>query len=174
MDVILLNENTLKIKGKNASIIINPSTSTSKTEADGIILLKGDLSFNPDKIEGSRIIIKGPGEYEVSGVKISTTRVEGDQVARVDVDNVKVLIGNGLAIEKIHDKIEEAQVVVINSDEEFNHSILTSLEPNVLLVYGAKRTEVAKSLGKDEAISASKYSTASDKLPAEMEVILLG
>ncbi len=174
MDVILLNENTLKIKGKNASIIINPSTSTSKTEADAIILLKSDLSFNPDKIEGSRITIKGPGEYEISGVKISTTRVEEDQVARVDVDNVKVLVGNGSAIEKIHDKIEEAQVVVINSDEEFNHSILTSLEPNVLLVYGAKRTEVAKSLGKDEAASASKYSTSSDKLPAEMEVILLG
>ena len=174
MDVTLLNENTLKIKGKNASIIVNPSTFISKTEADAIILLKSDLSFNADKIEGSRIIIKGPGEYEISGIKISTTKVEEDQVARIDVDNVKVLVGNGLAIEKIHDKIEESQVVVINSDEEFNHSILTSLEPNVILIYGAKKTEVAKSLGKDGAISASKYSIASDKLPAEMEVILLG
>lgn len=174
MDVTLLNENTLKIKGKNASIIINPSTSTLKTEADAIILLKSDLSFNPDKIEGSRITIKGPGEYEISGVKISTTKVEGDQVVRIDVDNVKVLVGSGVSIEKIHDKIEESQVVVINSDDEFNHSILTSLEPNVILIYGAKKADVAKSLGKDEVISASKYSTSSDKLPAEMEVILLG
>lgn len=174
MDVILLNENTLKIKGKNASIIINPSTSTSKTEADAIILLKSDSSFNPDKIEGSRIIIKGPGEYEISGVKISTTKVEEDQVVRIDVDSVKVLVGSGVSIEKIHDKIEESQIVVINSDDEFNHSILTSLEPNVLLVYGVKKADVAKSLGKDEAASANKYSTSSDKLPQEMEVILLG
>ena len=174
MDVTLLNENTLKVKGKNASIIINPSSSTSKTEADAIVLLKNDLNYNPDKIEGSRITIKGPGEYEISGVKISTTKVEEDQVVRVDVDNVKVFVGSGAAIEKIHDKIEESQIVVINSDDEFNHSILTSLEPNVLLVYGSKKSDVAKSLGKDEAISANKYSTTSDKLPAEMEVILLG
>ncbi len=174
MDITILNENTLKVKGKNASIIINPTSSTSKTEADAIILLKSDSSFNPDKIEGSRITIKGPGEYEISGVKISTTRVEDDQIVRIDVDNVKVLVGSGKAIEKIHDKIEESQVVVINSEEEFNHSILTALEPNVLLVYGSKKVEVAKSLGKDEIENANKYSTTSDKLPAEMEVVLLG
>ncbi len=109
MDITILNENTLKVKGKNASIIINPTSSTSKTEADAIILLKSDSSFNPDKIEGSRITIKGPGEYEISGVKISTTRVEDDQIVRIDVDNVKVLVGSGKAIEKIHDKIEESK-----------------------------------------------------------------
>ena len=174
MDITLLNENTLKVKGKNASIIINPSISISKTEADAVILLKSDSSFNPVKIEDSRITVKGPGEYEISGVKISTTRVENEQIVRIDVDNVKVLVGSGKAIEKIHDKIEESQVVVINSDEEFNHSILTALEPNVILIYGSKKGEVAKSLGKDEIESANKYSTTSDKLPAEMEVVLLG
>ncbi len=174
MDIAILNENTIKIKGKNASVVINPTSSISKTEADAIIRLKEGPEFNEAKIEGSRITIKGPGEYEVSGVKISVTRIEADQIARIDVDNVKVLVGSGAAIEKIHDKIEESQIVVINSGDEFNHSILTTLEPNVLLVYGSKKMEVAKSLGKEEAVSSSKYSTTSDKLPQEMEVVLLG
>ncbi len=174
MDVTILNEKTIKIKGKNASVVINPTSSTPKTDADAIIQLKESADFSDSKIEGSRISIKGPGEYEISGVKISTVRVNDDQIVRIDLDNVKVLVGNGASIEKIQDKIEESQVVVIDSTNEFNHSVLTSLEPSVLLVYGSRKTEVAKSLGKDEAVIASKYSTTSDKLPAEMEVVLLG
>ena len=174
MDVVLLNENTLKIKGKNASIVVNPNTSTGKIEADAILLLNSNTDQSVAKIEGSRITIKGPGEYEVSGVKVSVVGVESDQIAKIDVDGVKLLVGSGVSIEKIHDKIEEAEVVVINSDNEFNHSVLTSLEPNVLIVYGNKKDDIAKSLGKTEAVKASKYSTTAEKLPQEMELILLG
>lgn len=173
MDVTILNENTLRVRGKNASIIINPSSSTSKTETDAVLLLGNNFDYNSAKIEGSRITIKGPGEYEISGVKISTIGVDDERVAKIDVDGVKVLVGSGASIEKIHDKIEEAEVAVINSDADFNHSILTSLEANALLIYGSKKMEVAKSLGKDEPVSSGKYSTSADKLPQEMEVVLL-
>lgn len=174
MDVTLLNENSLKVKGKNASIVVNPNSSTGKTEADAILFLGSSDDQSVAKIEGSRITIKGPGEYEVAGVKVSTTVIDDQQVAKIDVDGVKVLIGSGSSIEKMHDKIEEAQILVVNSNNEFNHSTLTSLEPNVLILYGDKRMEVAKSLGKEETLKATKYSTTADKLPQEMEVILLG
>ncbi len=174
MDIALLNPNTLRIKSKNASIVVNPTSSTNKTEADAILLLTIYAKEGLAKIEGSRITIKGPGEYEMGGIKVSTTRVGQELVARVDVDGVKLLIGSGSTIEEIHDKIEECEVAVINSEGSFNYSILTTLEPSVLIVYGDKKEDVAKSLGKDSAIRTSKYSTTSDKLPQEMEVVLLG
>ena len=109
----------------------------------------------------------------MSGVKILTTRVGDSLVARVDVDSVKLLIGSGISIEKIHDNAPECDVAVINSDKDFNQGVLTSLEPKVLLIYGEGKEEVVKSLGKSEASKLSKFSITSEKLPAEMQVFLL-
>ncbi len=174
MDVALLNKNTLRIKGKNGSLIINPTSAIGKTEADAIVLLEESADQKAEKVEGSRITIKGPGEYEVNGIKISATRVGKDLVANIDVDGLKLLVGKGSTIEEIHDKTPECKIAVINSDDDFNHSFLTSLEPSALLVYGDKKEEVAKSLGKTDAAYASKFSATSEKLPAEMQLILLG
>lgn len=173
MDVILIGKNTLRIKGKNASFVVNPDSSVSKTEADAIVLLgnRSDQAF--PKITGARITIKGPGEYEISGIKISTTAVEQNLVARVDVDGIKLLVGSGESIEKIHDNTPECDVAVVNSDLDFNHAVLTSIEPRVLVIYGDKKESVAKMLGKDGAQKASKYWTTSERLPQEMEVVLL-
>ncbi len=174
MDVVQLSQNTLRIKGKNASIVVNPTTSISKTEADAILLLSSYVDQSFAKIEGSRITLQGPGEYEVSGVKISTTRVNEELVASIELDGLKLLVGSGTSIEQIHDKIEGCEIGVINADNNFNYSVITSLEPRVLIVYGPKKEEAVKSLGKDTPIVSSKYSTTAEKLPEEMEVILLG
>lgn len=174
MDVAILNKNTLRVKGKTASLVIDPTPSLGKTEADAILLLGDSADQVTGKVEGARITIKGPGEYEVGGIKVSAIQVGNDLVASLDVDGVKLLVGKGSTIEEIHDKIEECQIAVINSEGEFNHSFLTSLEPNALLIYGVGKEEVVKSLGKTDAAKASKFSTTSEKLPTEMEVVLLG
>ncbi len=173
MDIALLNPGTLRIKGKNSTLIIDPNSSTGKNEADGVIVLNSYENFSVNKIEGYRIIIKGPGEYEVGGTKISALSFDKNLIVKMDVDGVKVLIGDGASIEKLHDKLEETQILVINSDLPFNDSILASLEPNVFVVYGNKKEEVIKTIGKDEPVKVAKYSTASDKLPQELEVVSL-
>lgn len=174
MDIVYLGENSIRIKGKTASIIVDPSSSVGKTETDAIVLTDTVLSPGLSKIEGFRIIIKGPGEYEVRGVKLSASRVGEKLVLKADVDGVKVLLSDGLSIEKIHEKVEECDLAVINSENEYNYSILASLEPKALLVYGTKKEEVAKSLGKETGAAVNKYSATADKLPQEMEMIVLG
>lgn len=174
MDVMLLGKNTLRIKGKNASFVINPDSLTSKTETDAIVLLGTNSGSTFPKIEGSRITIKGPGEYEISGIKISTTAVGQNLVANAEVDGVKLLIGSAESIERIHDNTPECDIAIVGSDTEFNQAVLTSLEPRVLLVYGDNKEAVAKSLGKSEAVKASKFSATSEKLPEEMQLVLLG
>jgi len=174
MDIMILPGDGLRVKGKNSTLVLNPTASTPKTEADGVILLDRFLQFNDSKIEGSRIRIIGPGDYEVGGAKITAIKVFEKLVVRIDIDNVKVLIGNGEAIEKIQDKVEDSDIVVVNADMKFNYSMLATLEPKVLIIYGELRDEVSKSLGKESAEKMNKYTTAKDKLPQELQLILLG
>lgn len=172
MDITILNKNSLRIKSKTAALVIDPDSTTGKIEADAILSLTKSSDFSDRKIEGARIIINGAGEYEVGGIKITAMKAGNGLVANLDVEEVKVLLGKGTEIEKIQDKIEECDIVLVNSDEEFNYSILTALEPKVLVVYGEKKEDLRKSLGK-EGVKVSKYSTTSEKLPAEMEMVFL-
>lgn len=173
MDVILLGQKSIRVKGKNSSIIVNPTLSINKVEADAILVTEDDENFSDKKVEGFRIILRGPGEYEINGAKVSAIKVEGKMVAKLDVDRVKVLISNGLSLEKVQDKIDECDILLINADSDFNHSVVTSFEPSVVMVYGEKSEDVAKSLGKDSSEKTTKFSTTFEKLPSEMQVYLL-
>ena len=142
MDIILLDKNTLRIKGKNASFVVNPDSSI-KTETDAVVLLGFSDSVFP-KITGSRITIKGPGEYEVNGIKISASAVGKSLVASTEIDGIKLLIGSGDSIGRREDNIPECDIAIVSADSDFNQAILTSLEPKVLLVYGENKEKVAK------------------------------
>lgn len=174
MDIVLLQDNAIRIKGKNAALLLNPTKSIAKTQAEGILNLDSSAEFSADKIEESRITIAGPGEYEVGGVKTSASKVGDKLVASVDVDGVRVVTGSGASIEKITDKLEGGGIALINADAEFDYSALSKIEPNVLIVYGKLRDEVTKKIGKDGAASVTKFSVSVDKLPAEMQFVLLG
>ena len=174
MDIVLLGSKSLKLKGKRSTIVVNPTAQLQKTEAEAILLLDNyeDQSFS--KIEGQRIVIDGPGEYEVSGIKISATKANGGIVYLADIDNVKVLIGQGNSIERIYDKVGNCNIVVVDSDKEFDYGILPKIEPSVILIYGEKKEEVGKSLGKVDVPKISKFSVSAEKLPEDLQVLLLG
>lgn len=173
MDVILLGKNSIRIKGKKASLVIDPTSEIGKTEADAAINLTNVANFSTVKLEGSRVTFSGPGEYEVGGIKMSLIAAGGGCVGFFDVDGISVLVGSGAALEKVQEKAESADMVVVNANSEFNYSVVTSLGSKVLLVYGDNRDEVKKVLGKDgEAMS--KFSTTKEKLTEEMQFVLLG
>jgi hypothetical protein len=174
MDITYLSDGALRIKGKNATLVINPTKNMPKTPAEGVIKLWDYPEFSVDKIEDQRIVIDGPGEYEVGGVKISASKVESKVVGKIDIDNVKILAGSGVSVEKIAEKAEGGGVIVVSADSPFNHDSLASMEPSVLIVYGDKSEEVAKSLGKTEITRVNKFSAAADKLPEEMQFVMLG
>lgn len=174
MDVTILSEKSLKIKGKVSTIIVDPVSTITNIEAEGILYSHPkDKDVNESRVENSRISIKGAGEYEVGGIKINALKVNGGLVSLVDVENVKILIGSGNEILKVHEKIEAYHILLINADNEFDYSSLTKLDPKVLLVYGDKREEVKKALGKDDAEKGNKYTITFEKLPSEMHLKVL-
>lgn len=174
MDITYLAPNSIKLKGKKSGVLVNPTAQISKTEAETIILL-GDHEDNSfSKIDGHRIIISRQGEYEVNGIKISAIKHNDKIVCLLDLDNVKILIGEGASIEKVFDKIDSCNVVVVYANKEFDYSVLPKIEPNAVLILGSKKEEVGKSLGKDSPEKVMKFSTTSEKLPDDLAVYVLG
>lgn len=170
MEITLLNETGLRIKGKQASLYINPSAKTSG--ADGIIMLNGLLP-DKSKIDQDQPVIKGPGEYELGGMKITGFKSGNETVYSLNVDRIEILLANGQNLEKDYAKIKEHNIVILYIDSTFDLSFITSLATNSLILFGEKAEESIVALAKDGYRKESKYSVTYDKLPQEMEEILL-
>ena len=172
MDIQILTENTLKIKAKKTILAVDPNPKVVKFDADAILVM--DVNSDPTRVNGSRITIEGPGEYEISGLKVTGIKSSDGIFFALSFENVNAIIAKASSLEKVPtDKIGEYQIAIINVDSDLNQSLVTAMESRIIVLYGEKAKEGAKSLGKEEAPKSSKISIAEDKLPEEMNVMLL-
>ena len=173
MDVQILGQDSLKIKSKKTTLAIDPVTSIQKFDADAILLtgIEGDIN----RVTNYRVIIDGVGEYEVSGLKIVGIKAEDGLVFSLISENVRTLVGKVSSLKQISaEKIGDYQVVIINADTDASESMITAMEPSIVVLYGLKAKETAKALGKEAVSVQSKISFAEDKLPEETQVLVLG
>ncbi len=168
MEIALVSKNSLRIKGKNAVLAVDPS---DKSESNAALLLDKDLKGV--SLAGSDIVINGPGEYETGGIKITGIGQDESMVYSMNVDSVSVLVGKVTSLEKIHTKLKEVNILVVNCDNVLDASFLTALVTNVVIFYGEKSVEVCKAFGQENAKALPKYATTIDKLPAEIETVIL-
>lgn len=171
MDIAIAGNQSIKIKGKSATFIVDPGKEMPKTSADAVILLEGFENVDVSRVTDSRIIINGAGGYEVGGVKISGTTTDKGTLYKFSIDEVVVIIGR--AAETKAEGFNACQVAVVNAESDFNESFVTTLEPKIVFLYGEKSKEEAKSLGAENVSSSPKVSITKDKLPEKMEVIVL-
>lgn len=182
MEVSLVGPNVIKIKSKHASFVIDPLLTNdrksvkgfSKTAADAVLLLSGNpAQIDSSKVEGIRLTISGPGDYEVGGVKLSALLTDSSLSYHLRVDSGEVAIANANTLKSLGDKIKESPIVIVNANTMVDASHITAFSPQVLVVYGEKSEELVKTLGNDAVKKSSKVQIAPDKMPQEMEVYLL-
>ncbi len=172
MDVLLLSKNAIKIRSKKASLIIDPDKTMPKTPADCVILM--DKESDVSKVSDQRLLVSGPGEYEVGGLKITGISFGGKTAYDLSDENVSDLfLARASAVENVSEKVRDYSVAVINADAALNPTLITALEPRLLILYGEKAREGAKLLGKDEFTVSNKFSFTEDKLMEEMQVVVL-
>jgi len=172
MEIQILDANSLKIKARKTTLAVDPNPKVVKFDADAVLMT--DRTSDPTRVNGSRITIEGPGEYEISGLKVTGIKSSDDIFFALSFENINAMIAKASSLEKVPtDKIGEYQIVIINVDSELNQSLVTAMEPRIIILYGEKAQEGAKSLGKEEAPKSSKISIAEDKLPEEMNVMRL-
>jgi len=179
MDVAILGINALKIRSRNASFVVDPVKTISKVGADAILLLNNNTDTDTSRVLDQRIIICGLGEYEVGTVKISGITVSPPDrqagngvVYSLLLDSIQVVLGKVSDISRLYDNTPSCQIAILKVDDDLK-SIAAKLEPKIIVLYGDKKIEGAKTLGKQGIQPVQKFTITRDKLPDEMQVVVL-
>jgi len=173
VDIYTLDKNSIKIHSKYANFIVDPAPQGTKVSCDAVILLNNN-NIDLGRVVDYRIIIDGPGEYEVNGVKVLGVRGDRGFVYGIAADGFSVILGKSSETSKIKEDTFLCQIAILNVDDEVNSSMVTKLEPKIMILYGEDKENAAKVLGKGNIPSVKKVSLTKDKLPEEMEVVVLG
>jgi len=172
VDVSFLDKNSIKIRGKNSSFIIDPTVKIQKVSADAVIFLK-DIEERSavERVTDYRVIVKGAGEYEVAGTRILGTKSDGNFLYSFGIDNISVFVARTSGLSKSQET-GDYNILILNVDCDFKDTMVTSFSPSTVILYGEKAAEAVGMLGKKSSKS-QKFSVSADKLPMEMQVVLL-
>ena len=117
MEIARVNDNSIRVKSKNASFIFNPD----KKVEEVAIFTKKPTDYNQ---LSDQIVIDAPGEYEVSGVSIKVEKQ-----------------GEGLAFEFFE---EGQKLVVLSSASSISSSEVEDATAVVVFLTGGSGNEVSK------------------------------
>lgn len=172
MEVSLLSDNSLKIKGKKASIVVDPKPKMPKTQADAILLL--DPSSDTSRVEEYRLVVGDSGEYEVGSIKITGEGKDSGIFYGLNVDNSQIILAKVSTLEKLSDTSSEADVAVLNVDANLDEALIASMEAKVVILYGDKAAEGLKALGKNDLTPTKKFVAAKEKTDvSETQIVWL-
>ena len=166
MEIALLQKSAVRIKGKYASFVVNP---TDTTNANAALMLDPQTDYQSEEA----VVLKGAGEYEIGGVKITGLRNDVGVVYSIHIDGMDVLVGTIGVLSAMHQKLKEHNIVIVHCMEAADAAFLTSLAVNAVLFYGEKAQEVAQGFEKEKLQQMNKYSVSLGKLSNEVETILL-
>lgn len=170
MDVAIIGENVIKVRSKHVSFVVDPIKEMPKVNVDAILLLGDNKNVDSSRVLDQRITIGGLGEYEIGGVKIVGIETG---VYSLFLDSQRVVLGKVSYIAKLQDNMPSCDIAILYVDEDIK-SIVAKLEPKIVVLYGDRKMEGAKALGKVATEPVQKFTIAKDKLPQEMEVVVLG
>ena len=171
MEIAIVSAESIRIKGKQTTFVVDPVATKAKVTADAVLFTKGS-GVDTASVEGSRLTIAGPGEYEIGGVKISGVKSGETTAYYLSLDGVTVLV-SPTSMLKNKESLRDVDLVALQVDSVVDQSALATVANGVALFYGGQAAENVKGLGK-EVQPVAKYVTTKDKLPQEMEIVLLG
>lgn len=132
MEISAIKDISLRIKTKNASIVTNPS---SKVTSD-IVILTSDLpSIDLEKVEGAKLIIEGPGEYEASGVRITGFELNQDIAYIIEADNIRVLLIKSSDLPDLKED-NAYSAIAIQLDESIKDQGFESFPSDLFILFG--------------------------------------
>ncbi|HWS49139.1 MAG TPA: MBL fold metallo-hydrolase [Candidatus Methanoperedens sp.] len=179
MEIKYFGENRIYLKGKKENVWINPSKGDfdgKSNDARVVIFTEKERNFVKLGEEASKVVICGPGEYEIGGVEINGV----NSMYALTVDGIKlVIVGKieGEITEKKKEKLEEADVLLVSVGDIAVDVAKKSAANYVIPVdFESKEKDLktfldafdSENLESIEALKVDK-----DNLPEGMEVVLL-
>lgn len=168
MEIARLQNGGIRLKGKRATIAVDKYDKL----ANAFLLLSKEAGFDSTD---ETIVFNGPGEYEVGGVKMTGFQNNNHTVYSMTIDSITILLGGIESLQKLQSKLKEHDIVIVSSDAVPTESaaFLTSLAANVIIFYGEKAVELNQVFPTEKSQQINKYSITREKLPAEIETIVL-
>lgn len=215
MDIKYLGHSSFRIRGKSTVVVTDPFVSTSvglkypSTDADIVTISHEHTDHNAISEVKARkdkqpLIVRGPGEYEIQGVRIygfSTyhDKEEGSQrglntMYRIQIDGVSILhcgdLGHALSAGLL-DEIDNVDILIVPTGGHFTINekeaakVVSQVDPKIVIPMHYRTSKHATDFSEltsvDEFLKAmdktpepiAKLSVTRDKLPAELEVVVL-
>lgn len=186
MEIRLINNRTALIKGKNESVILNPTLEEIKSnKTNSRVVLVTEKKYDQFGLNGEKVIIRGPGEYEVGGIEVTgLSGGEGQTIYIITVDGVDVGVVGNLSVELTDKKIErvaEIDVLVVALGNMTNKTILKWAKKwgaNYVIPMNYEDKEGAVKSFLDEADRedlepVEVLKVEKDNLPEGMEIVVL-
>lgn len=115
MEIKFVNQKTFYIKGKKEVVLVNP-TNEDKEKISSRVIIFTNENLGSHDLEGDKVLINGPGEYEVNGVEVNGVNGEdGNTVYKIGIDGFTLVVVGGLKQEltdKRVEKIDEADILI--------------------------------------------------------------
>lgn len=153
MDITRLGHASFKIRGKNATLVTDPfnpqmiGIKFPKVEADIITISHdhGDHNFK-SAVEGQPIIVSGPGEYEIKGVKIIGVASfhDGSKGSERGKNTIYKIVLDGISIVHCGDlghKLDDGQLEILEGS-----NILLIPVGGFYTIGGAQASEVVSQI----------------------------
>lgn len=121
MEIKYLGKNTVFLKGKKESVLVNPNEDfLADTKYGSRVVLYTNENGRRADLFNDRVLINGPGEYEIGGVEINGINGDdGNTVYRINLDGFKlVIVGElkqGLSEKRI-EKIEDTDILLVEPE----------------------------------------------------------
>lgn len=208
MEITHLGHACFRLRGKNVALLIDPFSEEiglkmTKVTADAVLTTHQHADHHDlSKVEGYRVLIEGPGEYEVGGAQILGIaafhdKSKGSERGRVTLYEIKMdglsLVHLGDLGDKLTDKqvedLDDVDILMVPVGGTFTidpaaaGEVVVQLEPKIVIpmhyfVPGLKYNllpveNFLKEMGKEGVKPQPKLVISKEKLPEEMEVAVL-
>ena len=148
------------------------------------------------ELEGESFVVNGPGEYEIKGVGVVGLSVDKNTVYRIEIDGVSVVhlggVGHVLTADQV-DSLDGVDVLIVpvggvyTVDAAGAAQIVHEVEPSIVIPMHYGRPELnqktlgglapvaafLKEMGKEGVQSQPKLVITKEKIPEEMQVVVL-
>lgn len=179
MEIRYFSEGKIYLKGKKENVWINPGKEEfegKNGEARVVIFTEKQRNFVKLGEEKGKVVICGPGEYEVGGVEINGVNA----MYALTMDGIKVVaVGKieGEITEKKKEKLEEADVLLINMSAGATEIAKKSAANYIVPVEYEKEEKELKSFldafDREDLEAVDSLKVEKDNLPEGVEVVLL-
>lgn len=209
MEITHLGHSSFKIKGKTATLVTDPFSEVMtglkfpKVEADIVTISHDHEDHNQaNLVGGNPVVFRGPGEYEVKGIKIVGVATFHDNekgakrgrntVYQIKMDNLTLVhlgdLGHKLETEDV-EKLNGVDILLIPVGGDFTldakaaSKVVAQFEPKVVIPmhYQAPKltfplasvNKFLEEMGQEKVSPQAKLTVSPDKISEELQVIVL-